>query len=223
MIQAKGVAKSFDAGGETIEVLRSVDLEIGKGESISVRGESGSGKTTLLNILAGLEWPDSGSVYWRGDDIRELSASRRAAIRAGMIGMVFQAYYLIPEIDALDNVNLAARIAGGLGEEERARARELMTKVGLEDRLHSSTLNLSGGERQRVALARALMNRPDLILADEPTGNLDEQTGIGVMELLLEICDAEEASLVLVTHNRKFAERTNRRMHLRNGELEEAV
>ena len=137
--------------------------------------------------------------------------------------MVFQAYYLVPEIEALDNVILAARIAGRVGDSERRRAKDLMSRVGLNDRLHSSPLDLSGGERQRVALARALMNRPDVILADEPTGNLDEQTGIGVIDLLLEICNAEETSLVLVTHNREFADRTDCRMLLKNGVLEEDI
>ena len=223
VIQVKGLAKSFVLGGKTVEVLHSIDLRVREGESISITGESGSGKTTLLNILAGLEMADSGSVWWREKEIRKMSPSQRAVIRAGTIGMVFQAYYLIPEIDALDNVILASHIAGRLGDSEKRRARELMARVGLTERLHSSPLNLSGGERQRVALARALMNRPDVILADEPTGNLDEQTGISVIDLLLEICSAEESSLVLVTHNRRFADRTDRGMILRNGVLEKNV
>ena len=213
VLSARALRKAFPSGDARLEVLRGVDLDVATGESISIRGESGSGKSTLLNLLAGLDSPDSGSVAWGGSG--DTGARRRAAY----LGMVFQSFYLVPELDALANVLLARRILGGMDRSARARARELLGSVGLAGRSHHLPAHLSGGERQRVALARALMNSPSLILADEPTGNLDEGTGNGVVDLLLGLCSSANAALVLVTHNAAHAAKTRRRMLLTSGVL----
>jgi predicted ABC-type transport system involved in lysophospholipase L1 biosynthesis ATPase subunit len=214
VLSARGLRKTFASGDAQLEVLRGVDLDIAAGESVSIRGESGSGKSTLLNLLAGLDSPDSGSVSWGSSE--DTGARRRCAY----LGMVFQSFYLIPELDALGNVLLARRIQGGLDAAARTRARELLAHVGLSERSHHLPSHLSGGERQRVALARALMNSPKLILADEPTGNLDERTGDGVVDLLLGLCASANAALVLVTHNAAHAAKTRRSLALRAGRLE---
>ena len=213
VLSARALRKAFPSGDARLEVLRGVDLDVAAGESISIRGESGSGKSTLLNLLAGLDSPDSGSVAWGGSG--DTGARRRAAY----LGMVFQSFYLVPELDALANVLLARRILGGMDRSARARARELLGSVGLAGRSHHLPAHLSGGERQRVALARALMNSPSLILADEPTGNLDEGTGNGGVDLLLGLCSSANAALVLVTHNAAHAAKTRRRMLLTSGVL----
>lgn len=222
-LQVRQVAKSFLSGGQPIEVLKGVDLTVESGASVSIRGESGSGKTTLLNIIAGLETADSGTVSLNGLRIESLSESKLALVRGKEVGMVFQAYHLIPELDVAENVLLPARIVGLMGRPQRDRALELLKKVGLGDRLHSSPSQLSGGEKQRVALARALMNRPALILADEPTGNLDEKTAAGVINLIFDICRNENSSLVMVTHNPNFAAKTDRQLLLHNGLLTNIV
>ena len=214
VLSARGLRRHFPSGDALLEVLRGVDLDIAAGESVSVRGESGSGKSTLLNLLAGLDAPDSGTVAWGGST--DTGARRRAAY----LGMVFQSFYLVPELDALANVLLARRILGGVDAAARARARELLGQVGLSERAHHLPSHLSGGERQRVALARALMNSPRLILADEPTGNLDEGTGNAVVELLLGLCASANAALVLVTHNVAHAAKTRRSLVLTRGRLD---
>ncbi len=213
VLSARGLRKNFRSGDATLEVLRGVDLDIAAGESVSIRGESGSGKSTLLNLLAGLDAPDAGTVAWDGSG--ETGARRRAAY----LGMVFQSFYLVPELDAEANVLLARRILGGVDAAARARARELLVHVGLADRAHHLPSQLSGGERQRVALARALMNRPRLIVADEPTGNLDERTGNAVVDLLLGLCASADTALVLVTHNAAHAAKTRRSLLLTAGVL----
>ena len=213
VLAARGLRKTFPSGDSKLEVLNGVDLDVAAGESISIRGESGSGKSTLLNLLAGLDAPDSGTVSWAGAP--DTGARRRAAF----LGMVFQSFYLVPELDALANVLLARRILGGLDAGARKRARDLLGYVGLSERAHHLPAHLSGGERQRVALARALMNSPRLILADEPTGNLDEATGNGVIELLLGLCATSRAALILVTHNAAHAARTGRSLLLSKGRL----
>lgn len=223
VLEAVDLRKSFKSGEKRIEVLRGVRLRLGAGESLSIRGASGSGKTTLVHILAGLEQGDSGSLFWSGEAVSASRHGRMARKRSTYIGMIFQSFYLIPEIDALENVLMPARIGGMPLGKARERARELLERVGLADRGHHLPTQLSGGEMQRVAVARALMNRPRVILADEPTGNLDEVTGDGIMDLLLRVCAEEDAGLVLVTHNRVHAERTGRRTRLHLGELEEEV
>jgi putative ABC transport system ATP-binding protein/lipoprotein-releasing system ATP-binding protein len=213
VLSVHGLRKSYLSGDRRIEVLRGVDLEIPAGESISVRGESGSGKSTLLNLLAGLDGMDSGEIAWAGS--KGLGAGGRAAF----LGMVFQAFYLIPELDARANVLMAARMLGIPGTADRARADALLSRVGLAERTRHLPSQLSGGERQRVAVARALMNRPRLLLADEPTGNLDEHTGAAVIDLLLGLCAETRTALVLVTHNAAHAARTGRRFLLQDGLL----
>lgn len=215
VLSARGLAKSYLSGDRRIEVLAGADLEVAAGESVAIRGESGSGKSTLLNLLSGLDDPEAGTLAWAGQPAL-------AARRAGYLGMVFQSFYLIPELDALQNVLMAARIAGPVGAGERARAAELLARVGLAERAQHVPAQLSGGERQRVAIARALMNRPRLILADEPTGNLDERTGEGMIDLLLGLCRETGTALVLVTHNAAHAARAQRTLFLRGGRLESA-
>ena len=189
-------------------MLRGAALSVHACESVSISGESGSGKSTLLQLLARLDEPDTGSITWGG-----------SAERADYLGMVFQSFYLIPEMDALANVLMAARIRGAVGKAEKARAAELLARVGLAERATHLPAQLYGRERQRVAVARALMNDPKLILADEPTGNLDERTGEGVIELLLNLCRETETALVLVTHNAAHAARCARRLVLHEGVL----
>jgi predicted ABC-type transport system involved in lysophospholipase L1 biosynthesis ATPase subunit len=213
VLSARALKKTFRSGDALLEVLRGVDLDIAPGESVSIRGESGSGKSTLLNLLAGLDAPDSGSVAWDG------SADTGARRRASFLGMVFQSFYLVPELDACANVLLARRILGRADAAARARARELLGHVGLAERAHHLPSQLSGGERQRVALARSLMNNPRLIVADEPTGNLDERTGNAVIELLLGLCTSANTAVILVTHNAAHAAKTRRSLVLTAGVL----
>ena len=239
ILQASGLHKSYLSGERRIEVLRGVDLAVSAGESVSIRGESGSGKSTLLNLLSGLDAPDAGELRWEG------AATLDPVRRGRLLGLVFQAFYLIPELTALDNVLMADRIAGNPGRASsdrrllermmpwvwrlaatllrpddskiKTRALDLLKRVGLEDRATHIPSQLSGGERQRVAIARALMNRPKLILADEPTGNLDEGSGDAIIDLLLSLCREEGCALVLVTHNAAHAARCARRLFLREG------
>lgn len=219
ILDVSSVRKSFISGDREIEVLRGVSLTVHTGSSISIRGESGSGKSTLLNIIAGIEKPDQGTVHWSGENITNYPLAKRAEKRRTFLGMIFQAYYLVPELNPIENVLLAARMCGKLTKEHRERAESILVRVGLADRLTSNVGKLSGGERQRVAIARAVMNRPQLILADEPTGNLDEKTAGGVMELLLEIARDEASALVLVTHNPDFANLCPERHILTEGQF----
>ena len=217
VLRANGLRKTYPSGDRTLGVLDGVDVSVAAGESVSIRGESGSGKSTLLNLLAGLDRPDAGELFWGSKAAHQLSLGELTARRGRFLGMVFQAYYLIPEIDALANVLMGARLVGAIGAAERERAAALLRRVGLTEREHHLPAHLSGGERQRVAVARALMNRPSVILADEPTGNLDERTGDEVIELLLQVCAGEKASLVLVTHNPAHSKKAARQLLLHNG------
>lgn len=220
ILRAKEIKKSFKSpNGDTIDVLRGVNLEIARGQSISLRGESGAGKTTFLNVIAGLESPSSGEIYWDGQRVDNLSNSKQARIRAGFMGFVFQNYCLVPELNALENVELAARIAGKFDASARKRAKELLDGVGLSGRLRHLPSQMSGGEKQRVAIARAIINNPRIILADEPTGNLDEITGLEVMDIFLTLCSSYSTSLLLITHNPEFAARTSAQVRLAAGVL----
>jgi predicted ABC-type transport system involved in lysophospholipase L1 biosynthesis ATPase subunit len=220
ILRASALRKTYPSGDRVLEVLRGVDLTVAAGESVSIRGESGSGKSTLLNIVAGLDRPDAGELQWGNERAHALSLGELTARRGRFLGMVFQSYYLIPELDAFANVLMAARMIGPAGPTERARAAALLQRVGLGERGHHLSSQLSGGERQRVAVARALMNRPALILADEPTGNLDERTGDEVIELLLGVCAEERTALVLVTHNPAHAKKTSRQLFLKDGQMD---
>jgi len=219
VLVARALSKTYLSGDKKLGVLSGVDIAIAAGETVSIRGESGSGKSTLLNLLAGLDRPDTGELFWSGEAAHQLALGALTARRGRFLGMVFQAYYLIPELDALANVLMAARLVGGVGQAERDRAAALLRRVGLAERGHHLPSQLSGGERQRVAVARALMNRPKVILADEPTGNLDERTGDEVIGLLLEVCAEERAALVLVTHNPAHAAKAARKFTLHDGRL----
>ena len=213
VLTARALRKTYLSGDRQIEVLSGVDFSVTAGESVSIRGESGSGKSTLINLLSALDTPDSGEVSWEG------KPSIGTDVRATFLGMVFQSFYLIPEIDALQNVLMARRMVGRIGSVERARAADLLKRVGLTERARHLPSQLSGGERQRVAVARALMNSPQLILADEPTGNLDEKTGDAVIELLLGLCQETKTALVLVTHSAVHAAKTSRSTVLHEGTL----
>lgn len=219
LLEAEDLSKAFVGEGGAIRVLNDVSLCLRAGESVSIRGESGCGKSTLLNVLSGLERPDSGQLRWRGKEVGNRSLSWLAGQRRDFIGFVFQSYYLAPELNALENVLLAARIHGKRGREWTDRAEALLNRVGMGHRLRHCPTKLSGGERQRVALARALINDPPLILADEPTGNLDESTAEAVMDLLLGLVSEEGKCLALVTHHPGFSTRTERRYTLHSGQL----
>jgi predicted ABC-type transport system involved in lysophospholipase L1 biosynthesis ATPase subunit len=215
------LAKSFKAPGGKLPVLTEISISIEPGHLVSIRGASGAGKTTLLQLLGGLDRPDSGELYWNGERVSGRGNAFLARRRALWLGYVFQAYHLVPELTALENVVLAARIAGRSVREATPVARALLEQVGLTARLDHLPGKLSGGECQRVAIARALVNKPRLVLADEPTGNLDERTGEEIMELLLGLARTEGVALVLVTHNTAFAARASQRFVLSRGVLSE--
>ena len=220
VIETRKMVKTFPSGREVIQVLDGVDFKLERGKTASIRGESGSGKTTFLNIISGLEAVDSGQLFWDGNRVDLRSSGELAAVRSSQMGLIFQAYYLLPELNLWENVLLAARLRRKPGTRERDRAKYLLRRVGLAERFKFSVEKLSGGERQRAALARALMNRPKLILADEPTGNLDETTGDSMIELLLEMVREEGSSLILVTHNMKHAAKTDVCYRLHLGKLQ---
>jgi putative ABC transport system ATP-binding protein len=217
MIQLTNVSMHYAMGTSRVDILRNVDLEIALGERVAIAGPSGSGKTTLLLLLAGLERPSAGSVALDGVDLRELDRDGLADLRRDRIGIVFQSFHLVRSLSALDNVALPLEIAGH--RDAPRRAGELLGKVGLAGRLTHYPSQLSGGEQQRVAIARALVHRPQLVLADEPTGNLDEETGAAIGELLFELNAAARTTLVLVTHDLDFARRCDRVLRLHDGRL----
>ena len=222
-LQASNLSKTFRLGAQELQVLQGINLSLPQSSSLSIRGESGCGKTTLLNLLARIEQADQGELIW-GDRVMrcDRSASRdEVAHRASFLGVVYQAYYLIPEIDVLENVTLPAKISREFDASVQDRARSLLDQMGVGNRITQIPGKLSGGERQRVAIARALLNRPKVLLADEPTGNLDERTGEEVMNLLLRACSEEGTSLILVTHNLAFARATDRQTFLSEGRLNE--
>ena len=218
VLSAVNIRKEFESpDGSKIEVLNNVQLEVKQAESVSLRGESGAGKTTFMNILSGFELPTSGEIFWSGRRIDNLSNSAQARLRAGFMGFVFQNYCLMPELTALENVELASRILGKHSGKSVKRAKELLEIVGLKDRLKYLPSKLSGGERQRVAIARAIVNSPSVLLADEPTGNLDEDTARSVMDILLGLCKTNGTSLLLITHNPDFAKMTDKEVVLSQG------
>ena len=219
MIEIQQLTKTFIKNGNRIEVLKGTDCSIARGESLAILGASGTGKTTLLQILGALDHPTSGRVLFDGADIFEWDESRRAKFRNKKIGFVFQSYHLLPEFTALENTAMPALINGAHIEYACKRGEIVLTKVGLGDRLTHKPGELSGGEQQRVAIARALMMNPDVILADEPTGNLDMKTGEKVQGLLLELCKSESTTLIVVTHNRALADNMSRTINLKDGKI----
>ena len=221
MIALKQVSMHYTLGASRIDVLRDVDLQIAAGQSVAVAGPSGSGKTSLLLLLAGLERPGSGAVHVAGTDLATLDRDALADLRRDHVGVVFQSFHLLPSLSALDNVALPLQIAGQADAIRRARA--LLERVGLGPRLGHYPSQLSGGEQQRVAIARALVHRPRILLADEPTGNLDDHTGALVRDLLFQLHRDSGATLVLVTHDLGFAARCDRVLQLHDGQLHESL
>ncbi len=217
MLALTGVTKSIDTGTHRVDILRGIDLEIHPGEFVAIMGASGSGKSTLLGLLAGLDSPSEGAIRLDGEDIAHLAEDRLADIRGRKIGFVFQSYQLIPTLTAEENVLLPAELAGENGRDTLERARSLLERVGLGERWDHYPVQLSGGEQQRVALARAFMRKPPLLLADEPTGNLDSVNGRQVLELLLSLNRDEGTTLVLVTHDRELAGYASRIITLKDG------
>lgn len=218
VLSAKDIRKAFKApDGSSIEVIKGASLELFEGESVSLRGESGAGKTTFMNIISCLESLTSGEVHWLDKRVDNLSNSCQAKLRAGFMGFVFQHYCLVPELTALENVVFASRILGDKSANAQKRAKELLEAVGLKDRMNYLPAKLSGGERQRVAIARAVANSPKVMLADEPTGNLDEDTAKSVMDILLALCKENKTALLLITHNPDFAKITDRQVVLSHG------
>ena len=218
-LKATGLRRSFPIGNRTVEVLRGIDLEIRRGEAVFLCGASGAGKTTLLYTLAGLERPEAGSVELEGEVLYSKGDSEEARRRNRRIGFVFQGYFLLPELTALENVLLPCLIGGNRGPEARGRAEAVLGRVGLAERLHHLPAELSGGEQQRVALARALINDPTVLFADEPTGNLDSKTGASIVALLLELVREKGRTLVVVTHDSVLAGQGDRRLEIRDGKI----
>jgi putative ABC transport system ATP-binding protein/lipoprotein-releasing system ATP-binding protein len=218
-LSARGLRQTYDLGGSNLEVLRGVDLDVTKGEVVFLRGPSGAGKSTLLYILAGLEHPRSGSVSFEEQQLFGLGRDRLADLRNKRMGFVFQSYFLLPELTALENVMLPAMIGGKSREQE---ARRLLDRVGLSERLGHLPSQLSGGEQQRVAIARSLVNDPGILFADEPTGNLDSATGAGIIDLLLGLARQDGRTFVAVTHDPALASLGDRQLFLKQGHLQEA-
>lgn len=219
ILSGKKIDRSYTIGSASLDVLKGVSLDIYEGETVSIMGQSGSGKSTLLHVLGGLDTPKSGQVSYRGHDVYRMSSVRRARFRAENVGFVFQSFHLLPELDIVENVALPsmAKRAGKKGAMERAK--QLLDEVGLGDRVGHRPQELSGGEQQRVAIARALMNEPDIIFADEPTGNLDSKTGNKVLHYLFQLVGTRRHTLVLVTHSKDVASRCSRELFLEDGVL----
>src|SRR5882672_4349865 len=220
LLSAKNVGKTYLLGNRSLEVLRGVDVELRRGEFLALRGASGAGKSTLLHLLGGLDAPNDGEVWLAGRNLAWLSRRELARLRNEEVGFIFQAYYLLPELDALENVCLPARMARMPATQAETRGRELLARVGLKDRVEHKPYELSGGEQQRVAIARSLINEPDLILADEPTGNLDSHTGEEIIELLCTLRTEKQTTLVIATHDSKVAARAPRVMELVDGQFQ---
>ncbi len=219
LLAANDLAKTYRIGRRTVPVLRGVSFEVHAGEFVALRGASGSGKSTLLHLLGGLDVPDAGLIEFDGERVDGWGPARLATFRNLRVGFVFQAYHLLPELDALENVCLPARVARRPAGEAEVRARALLVRVGLGERLDHRPAELSGGEQQRVAIARALINQPRLVLADEPTGNLDSQSGGGILDLLCSIQREEGMTLVMVTHDPRVAARAPRVLELVDGRV----
>lgn len=221
VLSATDLYKTFPGsnGQGELKILQGVSLEVRPSEITSIVGSSGSGKSTLLHILGGLDHADSGHVYWRDKDISKLNQDKVADLRNRHIGFVFQFHHLLPEFTAQENVAMPAMIGGMAADEAMRDALNLLERFGIQDRRNHRPTQLSGGEQQRVSMARALINKPKVILADEPTGNLDDRNTGVILDLLFELKDTEEVSILLITHEMEIAERYDRILELRNGQL----
>jgi lipoprotein-releasing system ATP-binding protein len=217
LLEARGLHKSYTMGRRTLEVLRGVSLAVARGEFLALRGASGAGKSTLLHLLGGLDSPNGGQIFSGGTDLASLSSLALSRWRNRKVGFVFQAYHLLPELDAVENVCLPARLARVAAETAEERGRDLLKRVGLGERMEHKPYELSGGEQQRVAIARAMINSPELLLADEPTGNLDSHTGEEIIELLCALRTERNTTLVIATHDAKVAARAPRALELVDG------
>ena len=218
ILKGENLERTYTIGKTNLDVLKGVSLYVDAGETVAIMGESGSGKSTLLHVLGGLDTPKNGAVFFKDQSVYGMSGIRRARFRSENVGFVFQAFHLLPELDIVENVALPAMAQRARGD-ATARAKELLEEVGLGERVGHRPQELSGGEQQRVAIARALINDPDLIFADEPTGNLDSNTGSKVLHYLFQLVEARGHSLVLVTHSKDVAERCSRQLVLKDGLL----
>lgn len=222
-VESKSLVKDVNpadgSGASQLHILRGIDLRVETGESLAILGTSGSGKTTLLSLLAGLDLPTSGECWLNGQCLNHLDEDGRAALRAGNVGFVFQSFQLLPGFSALENVMLAAEMAGDSDADKAAR--EILGEVGLKNRIHHLPHQLSGGEQQRVAVARAFAGNPGILFADEPTGNLDTETGRTIIDLIFNLNEAQGTTLILVTHDAALADHCQRVVHLREGLLHE--
>ena len=222
-LKASGISRSFKTDGGEITILDSVDLSLNPGEMIGIVGASGAGKSTLLHILGGLDHPSSGTVTIDGSDLYNLSDNKRSGLRGKHVGFVFQFHHLLPEFSAKENVMMPSIIAGKNGAELTARVEELFSMVGLSERMEHRPGKLSGGEQQRTAIIRALINNPSILLADEPTGNLDEHTALEVFDILSNLVKEKNLACVVVTHNLNLAKKMDKVFELSGGKLNEKV
>ncbi len=218
VLQAHQISKSVAMPGQTLRILEDINLSVSKAESLAIVGESGSGKSTLLSLLAGLDVPSSGSISLMGNQLERLNEDQRAKVRAAHVGFVFQSFQLLANLNAMENVMLPLEIANVPDAEQKAR--DILDRVGLGKRTSHYPSQLSGGEQQRVALARAFVASPDILFADEPTGNLDTKTGASIADQLFELNASQDTTLILVTHDIKLAERCNRTITMNAGQLE---
>jgi ABC-type lipoprotein export system ATPase subunit len=217
LLSARNVGKTYTMGARALEVLKGVSLDVPRGDFLALRGASGAGKSTLLHLFGGLDTPNAGEIWFGGKNLAQVSPSEIALLRNRKIGFVFQSYHLLPELDALENVCLPARIARVPAAEAEKRGRELLARVGLAGRVDHKPYELSGGEQQRVAIARALINNPELLLADEPTGNLDSHTGAEIIDLLAGLRAENNTTLIIATHDASVAARAPKTIHLVDG------
>jgi ABC-type lipoprotein export system ATPase subunit len=220
LISARSVTKSYTMGKRRLDVLRGVSLEVTRGEFVALRGASGAGKSTLLHLFGGLDSPNAGEIWFAGKNLAQASDGELTKLRNGKVGFIFQAYHLLPELDALENVCVPARLARVPADVAAKRGQELLQRVGLGARLDHKPYELSGGEQQRVAIARALMNEPELILADEPTGNLDSHTGAEIVDLLVNLRAEKNTTLIIATHDASVAARAPKVIQLVDGQIQ---
>ncbi|MCD6048640.1 MAG: lolD [Verrucomicrobia bacterium] len=219
LLSATDVRKNYQIGKRQIEVLKGVSLTVQRGEFVALQGASGAGKSTLLHLLGGLDQADTGNIHFENFELTKMSGGSLSYLRGKRMGFIFQSYHLLPELDALENVCVPGRLMRMSADEAEKRGRAMLGRVGLGHRLDHRPTELSGGEQQRVAIARALMNQPTLLLADEPTGNLDSKTGGEIMDLLRELQKEQGTTMIIATHDDKVAERAERVVRLVDGQI----